>query len=140
MTIPSTSFPGSSLFLLERTLVAAGHVEMCVNKLRSRGRSSNKFCRLDDEIPPGVGRKFLLENALELLSCVQTASLSASYHSIILKEKQVTFLESLSLKKGLLALMLARYKNRARFAHAKPAFGKFAFSARAVHEKGKIMQ
>ena len=122
MTIPSTSFPGSSLFLLERTLVAAGHVEMCVNKLRSRGRSSNKFCRLDDEIPPGVGRKFLLENALELLSCVQTASLSASYHNIILKEKQVTFLESLSLKKGLLALILTRYEKSCSICSCKTSF------------------
>ena len=32
----------------------------CVSKMRSRGRSPNKFCLLDDEIPPGVGRKFLL--------------------------------------------------------------------------------
>ena len=58
----STSFPGFSFLLREKTLVAAGHVEMCVNKMRSGGRSSNKFCRLDDEIPPGVGRKFLLQN------------------------------------------------------------------------------
>ena len=38
-----------SLFIRERTLVVAGHVEMCVNKLRSGGRSCTKFCRLDDE-------------------------------------------------------------------------------------------
>ena len=34
--------------------------------------SSNKFCRLDDEIPPGVGRKFLLQNGTwvsELWQC-----------------------------------------------------------------------
>ena len=37
--------------------------------------------------------------ALEFLSCVQTASLSASYDKIILKEKQVICLESLYLKK-----------------------------------------
>ena len=43
-------------------LVAAGHVEMSVNKLRSGDRSPTKFCRLDDEILSGVGRKFLLQN------------------------------------------------------------------------------
>ena len=57
-----TSFPGFSLLLRERTLVAAGHVEMCVNKMRSGRRSSNTFCRLDDEIPSGVGKKSLLQN------------------------------------------------------------------------------
>jgi len=35
---PTTSLPGFSLLLRERTLVAAGHVEMCVSKLRSGGR------------------------------------------------------------------------------------------------------
>ena len=64
--IVSTSFPGFSLLLRERTvvaaLVAAGHAEMSVNKLRSGGRSPTKFCRLDDEILSGVGRKFLLQN------------------------------------------------------------------------------
>ena len=56
------SFPGFSLLLWERTLVAAGHVEMCVNKLRSGGRSSTKFWRLEDEILSGAKRKFLLQN------------------------------------------------------------------------------
>ena len=64
--IVSTSFPGCSLLRRERTvvaaLVAAGHVEMSVNKLRSRDRSPTKFCRLDDEILSGVGRKFLPQN------------------------------------------------------------------------------
>ena len=59
----TTSFPGLSLLLRGRTLVAASHVEMCVNKLRSRGRSSTKFCRLDDGILSGVGRKFFLQNS-----------------------------------------------------------------------------
>ena len=58
--IVSTSFPGFSLLLA--ALVAAGLAEMSVNKLRSGGRSPTKFCRLDDEILSGVGRKFLLQN------------------------------------------------------------------------------
>ena len=62
-SIPATSFPGFSLLLRERTLVAAGHVEMSVNKLRSGDRSSTKFCRVDDEILSRVlGRKFLSQN------------------------------------------------------------------------------
>ena len=43
-------------------LVTAGYVEMSVNKLRGGDRSPIKFCRLDDEILSGVGRKFLLQN------------------------------------------------------------------------------
>ena len=72
-------FIGFSLLLRERTLVATGPVEMCVNKLRSGNRSSTKFCRLDDEILPGVGRKSLLLNGAYFLSCLQTVLLSASY-------------------------------------------------------------
>ena len=69
------SFPGFSLLLRERTLVATGHEEMCVNKLRGGGRSSNrsftKSCGLEDhEILSGVGRRFPLQNS---------ALLSASY-------------------------------------------------------------
>ena len=48
---------------LVAALVAAGHAEMSVNKLRSGGRSPTKFCRLDDEILSGVGRIFLLQNS-----------------------------------------------------------------------------
>ena len=44
-------------------MVAAGHVEMCVNILRRRGKSSTKLCRLDDGILSGVERKFLLQNS-----------------------------------------------------------------------------
>lgn len=84
-----TSFPGLSLLLRERTLVAAGHVEMCVNKMHSRRRSSNTFCRLDDEISSGVGKKSLLQNGA-LVSELRANSLSASYYKIILKAKQVT--------------------------------------------------
>ena len=43
--------------------------------------------------------------ALEFLSCVQTALLSLSYDNIILKAKQVICLESLYLKKDLLAVL-----------------------------------
>ena len=78
--------------------------------------------------------------ALEFLSRVQTASLSASYYNIILKEKQVIFLESLSLRKVCSPSCQHDTKNSARFAHGKPAFGKFAYSARAVPEKEEIMQ
>ena len=65
------------------------NVEMCANKLRSRGRSSTKFCPLDNEILSGVGTKFWFKIALEFLSCVQTALLSDSYDNIISKAKQV---------------------------------------------------
>ena len=58
--IVSTSFPEFSLLLA--ALVAAGHAEVSVNKLRSGDRSPTKFCRVDDEIISGVGRKFLLQN------------------------------------------------------------------------------
>ena len=65
----ATSFPGFSLLLRERTLVATGHEEMCVNKLRGGGRSSNrsftKSCGLEDhEILSGVGRRFPLQNSV----------------------------------------------------------------------------
>ena len=66
-----------SLFIRERTLVAAGHVEMCVKKLRSGGRSSTKFCRQDNEIISGVGGISYFKMALEVLRCVQTVLLSA---------------------------------------------------------------
>ena len=42
---------------------------------------------------------------LEFLSCVQTALLSACYDNIILKAKQIICLESLYLKKDLLAFL-----------------------------------
>ena len=80
---------GSPSCFEKKTLVAAGHVKMCVNKMRSGGRSSNKFCRLDDEILPWVGRKFLLQNGARV-SELRANSLSASYYKIILKAKQVT--------------------------------------------------
>ena len=73
--------------------------------------------------------------ALVFLSCVQTVLLSASYDNIILKAKQVICLETLHFKKGLLAILATGYENLARFERAKPAFSKFAYSARAVHEK-----
>ena len=43
--------------------------------------------------------------ALEFLSCVQSAPLSTGYYSIILKVKQVICLESLFLKKDLVAVL-----------------------------------
>ena len=65
----ATSFPGFSLLLRERKLVATGHEEMCVNKLRGGGRSSNrsftKSCGLEDhEILSEVGRRFPLQNSV----------------------------------------------------------------------------
>ena len=71
----ATSFPGFSPLLRERTPVATGHEEMCVNKLRGEGRPSNrsftKSCGLEEhEILSGVGRRFPLQNS---------ALLSASY-------------------------------------------------------------
>ena len=47
--------------------------------------------------------------ALEFLSCVQSALLSTGYYSIILKVKQVTCLESLFLKKDLVAVLSTGY-------------------------------
>ena len=67
---------------------------------------------------------------------MQTASLSASYDKIILKEKQVICLESLYLKKKICSTPY----QPSSIALAKSAFRKFAYSARAVHEKEKIMQ
>ena len=46
---------------------------------------------------------------LEFLSCVQTALLSAGYDNIILKVKQVICLESLYLKKDLVAVLPTGY-------------------------------
>ena len=50
--------------------------------------------------------------ALQFLSCVQTALLSLSYDNIILKVKQVICLESLYLKKDLLAVLLTGFRNQ----------------------------
>ena len=77
---------------------------------------------------------------LEFLSCVQTALLSASYDNIILKAKQIICLESLYLKKIFSPSYQQDTTNLARFARAKSAFRKFAYSAHTVHEKEKIMQ
>ena len=66
VSIPATSSSGFSLLLRERTLVAAGHVETCLNKLRSGGRSPTKFCRVDDQILSRVlRRKFLSKNGAD---------------------------------------------------------------------------
>jgi len=46
---------------------------------------------------------------LEFLSCLQTALLSAGYDDIILKVKQVICLESLYLKKDLVAVLPTGY-------------------------------
>ena len=51
-----------------KNLVAAGLVEMCVNKLCSGGRSSTKFWRLDDEILSGLGENSCFKMALNFLS------------------------------------------------------------------------
>ena len=51
-----------------KNLVAAGLVEMCVNKLCSGGRSSTKFWRLDDEILSGVGENSCFKMARNFLS------------------------------------------------------------------------
>ena len=73
--------------------------------------------------------------ALEFLSCVQTRFRLVT--NINVKAKQVICLGSLYLKKGLLSILSCRQdsKNLARFAHAKPALSKFAYSGLAVHER-----
>ena len=53
----------------------------------------------------GLGENFCFKMALEFLSCVQTALLSASYDNIILKAKQVICLQSMYLKKDLFAVL-----------------------------------
>ena len=80
--------------------------------------------------------------ALEFLSYVQAASLSASYENIILMAKQVIYLESLYIEKKICSLSWQQdTKNLARFACEKPAFGKFAYSHDVqLNEKEKIMQ
>jgi len=47
--------------------------------------------------------------ALEFLSCVQEALLSAGYDNIVLQLKQVICLESLYLKKDLVAILPTGY-------------------------------
>ena len=74
----------------------------------------------------------------EFLSCVQTALLSASYDNIILKAKQIICLESLYLKKDLLAFLPTGYKKSRSICSCK--IRKFAYSAPPVHEKEKILQ
>ena len=70
----------------------------------------------------------------------QTALLSASYDNIIFKAKQVICLESLYLKKDLLAVLPTGCGKSCSICRFKSAFRKFAKSARAVHEKEKITQ
>ena len=93
---------------------------------------------MDVEILSGVGEDSCLKMRLEFLSCVQTASLSACYDNIILKAKQIICLESLYLKKDLLAFLPTGYKKSRSICSCK--IRKFAYSAPAVHEKEKILQ
>ena len=71
---------------------------------------------------------------------MQTALLSATYDNVIFKAKQVICLESLYLKKNHSPSCQQDTENLSRFARAKSAFLKFAYSARAVHEREKITQ
>ena len=66
---------------------------------------------------------------------MQTALLSATYDNVIFKAKQVICLESLYLKKNHSPSCQQDPENLSRFARAKSAFLKFAYSARAVHER-----
>ena len=59
---------------------------------------------------------------LEFLSCVQTALLSASYDNIILKAKQIICLESLYLKKDLLAFQPTGYEKSRSICSCKISF------------------
>ena len=136
----ATSFPGFSLLLRERKLVATGHEEMCVNKLRGGGRSSNrsftKSCGLEDhEILSGVGRRFPLQNSVRCFLLV-TITLN-------LEGRTGYFFISF--------VLVQRFSNRpanrinlARFASAKLAFRKFAYSTLACRfmnfEEEKLMQ
>ena len=70
---------------------------------------------------------------LEFLSCMQTALLSASYDNIILRDFVLE-------KKICSPSYQQDTKNLARFARAKSAFRKFAYSAPPVQEKEKTMQ
>ena len=71
---------------------------------------------------------------------MQTALLSATYDDVIFKAKQVICLESLYLKKNHSPSCQQDTENLSRFARAKSAFLKFAYSARAVHEREKTTQ
>ena len=93
---------------------------------------------MDVEILSGVGEDSCFKMRLEFLSCVQTASLSACYDNIILKAKQIICLESLYLKKDLLAFPPTGYKKSRSICSCK--IRKFAYSAPPVHEKEKILQ
>ena len=101
----------------------------------------------------GKGENSCFKMPLEFLSCVQAAFLSASYDrltllpsalqkfnissydNIILKTQYVICLESLYLKKDSLAVLTTGYRKTCRFARAKSAFRKFAYSTRSVHER-----
>ena len=126
----TTSFPEFSLLLRERNMVAAGHVEMCVNILRRRGKSSTKLCRLNDGILSGVGENSCFKIAIEFPSSLQTALLSACYDKLILKAKQVICLGNLYLKKDLLFVLPTGYWYLSWFASAKSAVRKFAYILR----------
>ena len=71
---------------------------------------------------------------------MQTALLSVTYDNVIFRAKQVICLESLYLKKNHSPSCQQDTENLFRFARAKSAFLKFAYSARAVHEREKITQ
>ena len=58
----------------------------------------------------------------EFLSCVQTALLSASYDNIILKAKRIISLESLYLKKDLLAFLPTEYEKSRSIYSCKISF------------------
>ena len=75
-----------------KNLVAAGLVEMCVNKLCSGGRSSTKFWRLDDEILSGVGENSCFKMALNFLSELRASCVAFRLVAIRLFSRQTGYL------------------------------------------------
>ena len=101
----TTSFPGSSLYL-QRKDPGCGWSRDLGDKPKPQGGL------LLDKILSTV-QHILCRGGInverDFLSCVQSALLSTGYYSIILKVKQVICLESLFLKKDLVAVLSTGY-------------------------------
>ena len=94
-----------------KTLVAAGHVIIRPFKTAGWVGTQANLVEGTKEYHPGEGEveQLCFKMALEFLSCVQKALLSAGYDDITLKVKQVICLESLYLKKDLVAVLPTGY-------------------------------
>ena len=86
-------------------------MHLCGNENRREGGLLYQTLAMRRQIPSrgGPGKELYFKMAFEFLSCVQGALLPAGYDNIILKVKQVNYLESLYLKKDLVAVLPTGY-------------------------------